>query len=90
MVIDNSATPFRLGAVTVAASGEDDEEDWPMPKGSPNDGNIPDWSISPFSSPIPAVVGLNLPCAEEFSILADLSNESLTINGRNYQPVDLD
>jgi len=51
-----------------------------LPEGSAYDNNIPGWSISPSSSPIP-VVNLNLLFAEHFTILSDMSGESLAIDG---------
>ena len=61
-----------------------------MLEGSPDDNVIPDWSMSRSPTPIPAIVDLNLPYAEEFTALVDLSEESPAINGLDPQPVDVD
>lgn len=66
------------------------EEDEPMPEGSPEADQIPDWSMSPSPTPVPEMVDLDLPFAEEFSILLDLSEDSPPINGLNPQAVDVD
>jgi len=63
-----------------------------MPKGSPDNNVIPDWSMSRSPSPIPVIVDLDLdlPYAEEFPTLVDLSEDSPAINGLDPQPVDVD
>ena len=61
-----------------------------MPEGSPEDDEIPDWSMSRSPTPVPEMVNLDLPFAEEFSILSDLSEDSPPINSLNPQPVDVD